>query len=179
MSKVKSKSKSNLLTTITFGVLGLVVLFLVSPDNLVMNPDFQLAIITDDSSEKAYVINKGWDQAENVMITVVGNDELIIDDIDCLEGFEIIPFQDSKKLYLHLERMSVNLECSIYFSMNSSTISKIVVTSDDSSVSIKERSKDTLKISELTDLVRVLVVWLPALMILTIIFITFLKFFRY
>ncbi len=77
----------NIVVTIILGISGLIVLFLVSPDNLVMKPNFELAIEYSDSLDKAYVINKGWAQAKNVMISVEGTDNLILKKSYCLEEY--------------------------------------------------------------------------------------------
>ena len=91
-----------------------------------MNPDFQVSINPHNSSEKVYVINNGWKQAKNVIIFISGNEILSkesINSTNCPEGFEILPSNNSTILKLYLERMTVNLECSIYFSSESLEIS--------------------------------------------------------
>ena len=170
MSHTKLKERIDLLSTIVLGILGIIVLFLVSPDNLLMNPNFQLEIEHKDLLDKVYVINTGWAQAKNVRITILGNDNLVIKETNCLEGFTILPSNDTKKITLQLERMSSNLECSIYFTPSSLVLSQVIVTADDSSVISKKYSSPTEKLSQFTEYVRSLTYIIVILMIIVVMF---------
>jgi len=151
---------------VVLAILGVIVLFLVSPDNLIINPSFEISIVPSNSSEKIYVINNGWKQADDVEIFIVGNESLSEKSIKysyCPEGFEILDSKQPMTLKLHVERMSVGLECSIYFSSESLEISKVIVTSDNQPFITKEPPKPSEIVSKISNNISVVIILMVVL----------------
>lgn len=110
------------------------------PGSFLIQPSFEIILTTEQSEnivmETLTITNNGGAQAKNTKIHITISDKTTIVSDDCPEGYSQIGYEDDY-IELKLEKMSSNLPCIVQFeSSKINSISRIVVTADDSSAYI-------------------------------------------